>query len=326
MPPLWSYRIPVMLAAVTSLGVASQPAAGDQAAERANTCGSSVRELSFVSHRVAGGLGQIFRLSINRPTKVTRVTHSTAWATSPTWSPDGKRVAYREWSPKTREGGIYIARADGSNPVRIREYAADPVWSPDGRWLAVANMSPRGIGILDVEKALSGDRSAYKQVTSVSSLVPEEWATWSPDGKRLAFTSQRTGDSDVWVVDVNGRNLRNLTRNPNALDDSPSWSPGGNWIAFGSSRDSASQAENAITGDIYVMDLNGRIVKRLTRAPRGSYGPEWSPDGELIAFNSQRDGNSEVYVMRADGTNQRRLTRHREADGIVAWVGRGCTR
>lgn len=142
--------------------------------------------------------------------------------------------------------------------------------------------------------------------------------------RRLAFTSHRSGDSDVWVVDVDGRNLRNLTRAPNALDDRPSWSPDGSRIAFGSSRDSSSQDETRETGDVYVMDANGRNVRRLTRAARGSYAPAWSPDGKLIAVNSQRDGNSELYLMKADGSKQRRLTLHPEPDGMAAWIGRGC--
>jgi TolB protein len=220
---------------------------------------------------------------------------------------------------------VFIANADGSNPRLLSESAAAPAWSPNGRFIAVANMSPRGIGIFDVAKSLAGKSSAYRQVTTVGSMIPEEYATWSPDGKRLAFTSHRTGDSDIWVVDVTGKNLRNLTKYPEALDDQPSWSPDGRQIAFGSSRASGSQDEIELTGDIYVMDVDGKNVHRLTRARGGSYAPAWSPDGRLIAFNSQRDGNSELYVMQADGSDQRRLTRDPEADGIAAWVGRGCT-
>jgi dipeptidyl aminopeptidase/acylaminoacyl peptidase len=63
-------------------------------------------------------------------------------------------------------------------------------------------------------------------------------------------------------------------------------------------------------------------VRRLTSTRGGSYSPAWPPDGKLIAFNSQRDGNSELYVMRWDGSNQRRLTHHPQEDGFVAWIGR----
>ena len=71
------------------------------------------------------------------------------------------------------------------------------------------------------------------------------------------------------------------------------------------------------------MDADGDNVRRLTDAKGGSYGPVWSRDGR-IAFNSQRDGNSEVYVMRGDGSAQRRLTFRPEPDGFPAWIGRGC--
>ena len=319
-------RLWVVVSAVLVIGAGlalAFQAVDDDGSGRASACGGRASELSFVSHR-AGGRPQVYALNIDRPERVRRLTESSAWTGNPSWSPDGKQFVYQQFSPQSGDVAIYVADADGGSPMRVGEEVAAPSWSPDGRLIAVANLSPRGLGIIDVDKALAGEGSAYRQLTTVPSSVPEEYASWSPDGRQLAFTSHRSGDSDVWVVDVTGENLRNLTHYPGALDDSPSWSPDGKLIAFGSSRDSASQSEGEVTGDIYVMEPDGGEVRRLTAARGGSYGPEWSPDGELIAFNSQRDGNSEVYVMRADGSDQRRLTRHREADGFVAWVGRGC--
>jgi Tol biopolymer transport system component len=107
----------------------------------------------------------------------------------------------------------------------------------------------------------------------VNVSVPEEWPAWSPDGKRLAFTSQRAGSSDVWVVDLDGSHLRNLTPHP-ALDDGTTWSPDGERIVFGSNR----AAQSQYGGDLYVMRADGTDVRPLTSGHK-EYGPAWSPDG-----------------------------------------------
>ena len=71
--------------------------------------------------------------------------------------------------------------------------------------------------------------------------------------------------------------------------------------------------------DLYVMNADGRLQRRLTRAPRDNSAPAWSPDGRKIAFLSTRDGNPEIYVMNTDGTEQRNLTRNPTDDRLVAW-------
>jgi Tol biopolymer transport system component len=146
--------------------------------------------------------------------------------------------------------------------------------------------------------------------------VPEEAPPWSPNGERIAFTSHRSGSSDIWMVDIDGGDLHNLTPEP-SLESAASWSPDGRHIVFGSNR-AASSVEG---GDLFTMRPDGTDPQRLTDEGL-SYRPAWSPDGRWIAFNSQRDGDSEVYAMHPDGTGQRRLTAHPETDGLPAWVGR----
>ena len=118
---------------------------------------------------------------------------------------------------------------------------------------------------------------------------------------QIAFTSERNGNKEIYVMDADGRNPRNVTKNP-ADDWTPSWSPDCKRIAFMSNRDN--------NNEIYVMDADGGNPQRLTIHPWSDGSPSWSPIGEHIAFNTARLGNDEIYVMNVDGRNQRNLTKN----------------
>ena len=133
---------------------------------------------------------------------------------------------------------------------------------------------------------------------------------WSPDSKRIAFTSDRDGNDEIYVMNADGSNQTNLTRHDSGDWDSV-WSPDGRRIAFTSIRDD--------NFEIYVMNADGSNQTNLTRNTSGDWSPAWSPDGQRIAFTSDRDGNFEIYVMDADGTNQTRLTRGNSFNLEPAW-------
>ena len=145
--------------------------------------------------------------------------------------------------------------------------------------------------------------------------------SWSPDGKRIVFTSERDENKEIYVMDADGNNPRRLTENDN-FDQSPSWSPDGERIAFMSDRDG-----EFAHFDIFVMDADGGNQQNITNNPFDERHPSWSPDGERIAFSSRRDGHfrsrwgitSEIYVMNADGGNQQRLTENRKNDQDPVW-------
>jgi len=133
------------------------------------------------------------------------------------------------------------------------------------------------------------------------------------ENTKIAFTSDRSGNAEVYVMDSDGANVVRLTNHPGSAE--PSWSPDGRRIVFNSSRD----PEDGDYEDLYVMDSDGANVERLTDYPASDYHPSWSPDGTRIAFTSERDGNMEIYVLALDGGHPLNLTNHPGDDGSPAW-------
>ena len=140
---------------------------------------------------------------------------------------------------------------------------------------------------------------------------------------RIAFSSEREGNPEIYVMDADGKNQRRLTNNRHE-DWSPVWSPDGKRIVFFSNRDGHVHVIRGVpTYEIYVMDNDGGNLQRLTNNPNDDRSPSWSPDGERIVFQSNRDkdnpGNYEIYVMDTDGGNQQRLTDNPNQDELPSW-------
>ena len=134
----------------------------------------------------------------------------------------------------------------------------------------------------------------YFILAGVVALVLTPLMVGAAPPAQIAFVSERDGLRQIYVMDADGGNQRNLTNNPFHNWD-PSWSPNGKRIAFTSSK-----ARNL---EIHVMDADGSNPRRLTNNPFDDWNPSWSPDGKRIAFTSSRDGNQEIHVMDADGSN-----------------------
>lgn len=157
---------------------------------------------------------------------------------------------------------------------------------------------------------LPGNHAQAVQIEEVK-RIPQQIdydAFWSPSGLSLVFISNRNGPLNIYRMGWDGSAIERLT-NHAAGDDTPSVSPDGSRIAFVTFRDG--------NPEIYVMDADGQNQVRLTDNPGNDIHPFWSPDGQSIIFNSSRDDPNteddeeiyEIYVMDADGNNQRRITR-----------------
>jgi Tol biopolymer transport system component len=130
---------------------------------------------------------------------------------------------------------------------------------------------------------------------------------WSPDGKKIAFSSDRDGNIEIYVMNTDGSNQVNLTNSPED-EWSPAWSPDGKIIAFG--RDN----------ELYVMNTDGSNQVNLTNSPEDEWSPAWSPNGKKIAFeSSEKVGYSDIYIIDNDGSNRINLTNNPQYDSSPAW-------
>ena len=131
---------------------------------------------------------------------------------------------------------------------------------------------------------------------------------------QIVFTSERDGNSEIYMIDANGKSIKRLTHHPMA-DGQAVWSPDGTRIAFASNR-------NEGNVQIFIMDSNGRNPTRLTNGVWDRY-PAWSPDGRKIAFSGYPEElNPEIFVIDADAKNLTRLTNHFGLDDATVMVTR----
>ena len=229
---------------------------------------------------------------------------------------------------------IYVMEVDGNNQRRLTNHPnwdISPSWSPDGKRIAFmsdrdghVNM-PGGLPSYEIY-VMDADGGNQRNITN--NPDSDSSPSWSPDGKRIVFNSNRDGNRDgnrnnyeIYVMDADGNNQQRLTDN-DFYDTSPSWSPDGKRIAFISRRDGHFIGDGGLTYEIYVMDADGGNEQRLTNNRKSDTSPSWSPDGKQIIFASDRKGdgvNYEIYVMDADGGNEQRLTNNRVRDGAPSW-------
>ena len=285
----------------------------------------------------------------------TRVTNNEAPDSWPTWSPDGSRIAFLSSHPLGPD--IFVTDADGTNEANLTKLGAPysaPVWSPDGTRIAFSSdreMQPISLGtdpespiifpklVLEIY-VMNADGTSQTRLTFNQAI--DGGVSWSPDGSRLAFHSDRDGDHDIYVMNVDGTGLTRLTDN-DWSDVSPAWSPDGSRIAFASNRPLAvfggnkgqEETDSAViesaaykfvhadgdalpraTHDIHVMNADGSHTVNLTQNPQVNFvtQPRWSPDSRFLAFDGRPGSplgkrfafakySNEVYVSPSGGTD-----------------------
>lgn len=183
---------------------------------------------------------------------------------------------------------LYVMDYDGNDSQAMTTYRSilmTPAWSPDGEKIAFTSFRRGGS---DIEILGRIDRRPYAfERAGGTTTTP----AWSPDGSKIAFATSRDGsDTEIYVADWNGKNMRRLTVNK-AVDISPVWNPRtGREIAFTSDRSGSPQ--------VYIMDAEGTNVRRLVEEGGHAVEPAWSPDGQRIAFAWQRSrmSNFDIYI------------------------------
>ena len=142
--------------------------------------------------------------------------------------------------------------------------------------------------------------------------IPDGRATWSPDGRFIAFASGPANNRDIYIMDAQGQGLKNITNTPGADEDWPEWSPIDYKVIFSSNRDG--------NHEIYEYNFEHGSQHRLTNRSQDDKWPTYSPDGRKIAFQSVMGaGNTEVFKMDKDGGNVIQLTSDPAADQMPAW-------
>jgi TolB protein len=235
-------------------------------------------------------------------TAVTQLTSDAADDAFPSFSPDGKRIAFCS----TRSGSwqIYVMDADGRNAVQVtsgRAQSVHPSFAPDGRRLAYSSMGSRSgqweLWVADVE---TGEQKMIGY-----GLFPR----WSPrkDVDRIAYQRPRQRGSrwfSLWTIDLvegEGRRPTEVAVSPIAAIVTPCWSPDGKWLAFATVVEPSKDSGGKPYGrqDVWTVDADGSNRQRLTDGSGSNLMPFWGADGRVY-FISDRDGHDCVWSTRAD--------------------------
>lgn len=251
----------------------------------------------------------------------------------PSFSPDGRRLATTTPASGRVRTWLYASDADGANPRVLFDHptlnALAPAWAPQGDRIAFGlgaffpapnRYRPAQIAVIDA------DGSGLRRLTPDDG-GNYEFPSWSPDGTRLVLRTARPDSKGLSILDLDTGALAPLTPG-SGTDNLPAWSPLGDAITFTSRRDG--------DWEIYSIRPDGTGLKRLTHSPGNDAHASWSPDGRWIAFSSARggfkdemargggggQGATDVFVMRPDGSDVRRLTDDAAEEGTTAFAPR----
>jgi Tol biopolymer transport system component len=218
------------------------------------------------------------------------------------WTADGREIIYSARRGGGRALGLFRVPVTGGTPEqlpRIGEDSYAPAISRRGDSLAYLYLK-----LDDNIWRAPGPNAANRDsppTQLIASTRREGSPRYSPDGKRIAFASDRSGNVEIWTCDADGGSLAQLTHFDHGQSGSPRWSPDGQQIAF--------DARPADHSDIYVVGADGGAPRRLTSEPSADIMPVWSTDGRWLYFGSDRGGDWQIWKMPAGGGEAVQVTK-----------------
>lgn len=247
-------------------------------------------KIVFVSDR--DGNDELYMMDYDGSSQ-TRLTFNKVRDYMPSWSSDGKKIAFTSYRKLT--GGLYILNLDEGKISEISSQGVNfsPSFSPDGKKLAFCSTQD---GNAEIYVATS-DGKNIKRLTFNNAI--DTAPTWSPTSREIAFTSDRGGTPQIYIMDAEGSNIRRVSFG-GTYHDAPAWSPTGDRIAY------VSRVDQIF--DLYVLNLRTNQIAKLTESNARNESPSWSPDGRHIVFSSNLKGNIQIFAIDYDGANFRCLT------------------
>ncbi|MBI2118982.1 MAG: Tol-Pal system beta propeller repeat protein TolB [Elusimicrobia bacterium] len=252
--------------------------------------GLSTTKLSFSNNST--GVKEVYLVDFDG-TNLKRITTDNSLAILPRWSPEGKEIIYTSYKRNNPDLYIYSLE-NGTNQVfsSRKGLNSSASFSPDGKVL-VATLSHEGYPNLYL---LNRKGEILQRLTH--GKFADTSASFSPDGKRIIFVSDRPGWPQIYVIDTDGSNLKRLS--DSGYCDSPIWSPQGDKIAY-------SRGTNKGIHEIVIHDLISGEIVQITNNQGSNENPTFSPDGQYLAFSSNRNQKREIYISSLDGSAQKKL-------------------
>jgi TolB protein len=271
--------------------------ADDILLQAGNYRGINQTKLAFASDRRGGQSKEIYLMDYDGYDQKP-LTANGSLNLTPTWSPDGRALAYisyRTGTPSLFRAFIYEGRGDTIATGEGMTFS--PAWSPDGKQIAFSSTRDGNSEIY----IINADGTGLKRLTNHAAI--DTSPCWSPTGREIAFTSDRTGAPQIYAMDTEGLNLRRVSYQ-GSYNDSPSWSPSKEYseLAF------ASRIERG-PFDIVVYDFQTKQTRQLTTGRGSNESADWAPNGLHLVFTTTRTGTSQIFTMNRDGSNPRQLTR-----------------
>lgn len=247
---------------------------------------------------------------------MTQLTFNTDQDTSPSWSPDGKWVAFESDRGGT-SGEIFTMRANGTQVRSLTGSPGqdiDPAWSPNGEMIVFT--SDRGAdGDFDIYTMRSDGRSERRITQNTDD---DQDAAWSPNGKLIAFESDRLSTDHIFRMRPDGSRVRQVTPAGIFASYDPAWSPNGKWLAY-------SMHDGTTSGyELWKSHVDGSGLTNLSNTGSSvqDFEAAWSPQGDKIVLVDDFDGDRELVVRNSNGSVPVQITFNGSDDREPNWQPR----